>query len=396
MASDGFYKALPVYDDLSCIVNTDRFMDVPADWYVVIADVVDSSSAVERGLYREVNTVGAAVITAVLNITGKTSIPYVFGGDGATLCIPGSLVTQVKAALSATVEMAQRIFGLTLRVGMVPISRVAADGLRLKVARCRMSAYLINAMFIGDGLDHVERIVKAGSDADGCIVVAGNAEYQADFSGLECRWDQIPSRHGETVTLAVKALSGSLDGDAFVYADILESIKDIYGDVSEHHPLHLDGLRLSADSRKLRQEYGIRTYARGIFYRARYWLKLRAQYLIGRLLLDFGLTIFGTNWKRYKPELIENSDYQKLDGVLRMVISGTAQKRRALEAVLDALERAGSIVYGLHVSEAAQITCLVFNHNVEHVHFVDGAGGGYCLASVQLKRKLRNRKRDSK
>jgi len=228
----------------------------------------------------------------------------------------------------------------------------------------------------------------AGSDADGCIVVTGNAEYQADFSGLECRWDQIPSRHGEIVTFMVKALSGSLEGDAFVYADVLESIKDIYGDVAEHHPLHLDGLRLSADSQKLRQEYGIRTYARGFFYRVRYWLKLRVQYLIGRLLFDSGLAVFGTSWKRYKPELIENSDYQKLDGVLRMVISGTAQKRRALEAALNALERAGNIVYGLHVSAAAQITCLVFNRNVEHVHFVDGAGGGYCLASVQLKRKL--------
>jgi hypothetical protein len=35
--------------------------------------------------------VGAASITAVLNICGDIEVPFVFGGDGGTVVVPGSL-----------------------------------------------------------------------------------------------------------------------------------------------------------------------------------------------------------------------------------------------------------------------------------------------------------------
>jgi hypothetical protein len=46
------------------------------------------------------------------------------------------------------------------------------------------------------------------------------------------------------------------------------------------------------------------------------------------------------------------------------------------------------LVYGLHVSKHALMTCLVFDRFGKQVHFVDGSGGGYALAAKQMKEQL--------
>jgi hypothetical protein len=54
----------------------------------------------------------------------------------------------------------------------------------------------------------------------------------------------------------------------------------------------------------------------------------------------------------------------------------------------------GKLVYGLHISDRALMTCLVFERNGRQVHFVDGADGGYAVAAKAMKRRI-NRKRGS-
>jgi hypothetical protein len=41
------------------------------------------------------------------------------------------------------------------------------------------------------------------------ILREGDAEPELDFSGLECRWNDVPSVHGEVVSLIVKAIGGT-------------------------------------------------------------------------------------------------------------------------------------------------------------------------------------------
>ena len=36
------------------------------------------------------------------------------------------------------------------------------------------------------------------------------------------------------------------------------------------------------------------------------------------------------------------------------------------------------------------MTCLVFGYDNRHVHFVDGAEGGYAMAARELKQRLKN------
>lgn len=73
--------------------------------------------------------------------------------------------------------------------------------------------------------------------------------------------------------------------------------------------------------------------------------------------------------------------------MLKMVMAGTKEQRERLLAVFDEYEQKKKIIFGIHVSDAAQITCLVKNYKQDHIHFVDGTGGGYTLAAIQLKKK---------
>ena len=72
-----------------------------------------------------------------------------------------------------------------------------------------------------------------------------------------------------------------------------------------------------------------------------------------------------------------------------MILAGTPEQRARLEATLDAGFEAGALAYGLHVSDRAILTCLVYERMGRQVHFVDGAGGGYTSAAVPFKRRTR-------
>ena len=82
---DLFYADLPQQNDFLGVTDPRSFTPAPADWYVVLTDVRGSTKAVETGRYKEVNLIGAASIVALLNISRETDIPFIFGGDGATL-----------------------------------------------------------------------------------------------------------------------------------------------------------------------------------------------------------------------------------------------------------------------------------------------------------------------
>ena len=63
---------------------------------------------------------------------------------------------------------------------------------------------------------------------------------------------------------------------------------------------------------------------------------------------------------------------------------------QAIEDLLTKERQAGAIAYGLHKSDTALMTCLVFNlEQSEHLHFIDGGDGGFTKASVQFKQQLK-------
>jgi len=388
MSDDTFYDRLPVLADFAEVARPEHYTPVPDDWLVAVGDVRDSTGAIDDGRYKQVNVVGASVIAAVLNAIGRRSVPYVFAGDGAALCVPGTHEDAVSRALGGVRRMAKDEFDLRLDVGLVPVSTLIQQGHTVMVARYRLSATIEQAVFMGNGLYVAEEEVKAAPD--GPYGVPTSMDGPADFSGLECRWDHVPSHRDEIVALLVHATGASLQDSARIYDDVIATLRDIYGDGNSRPVLH-GQLRMTFAPDKLSSEQKVRTHGRSPWERLLYWPKLWLQNALGVLFMAADWSTSATQWGHYKEDLETHTDYRKMDGTLRQVIAGTVDQREEFEAYLQTQYEAGNLVYGLDASDAAMITCLVFQYEKEHVHFVDGADGGYAHAARALKERERVR-----
>jgi len=379
--STRYYAELPVLTEFSAVTQPERFRPLPADWHVAACDVRNSTAAVRAGDYKQVNTVAAAAVTAVLNAAGDAEIPFVFEGDGSSFCVPPEIVDDVRAALAKTRDMARASFGLDLRVATVPAARVREAGFDILVARYKVSENYVQAVFAGGGMAWAERYMKDPATAELCAVGSGVAP-RGSYEGLECRWRDIPSPHGETVSLIVRAAGA----EPRVYRELIAKVAEIYGSDERCHPVTLPALSMTLEGRRLDNEAGVRAAERG-WGRWRYRLWIRLVVALGWFLMKFGLRTAETDWSRYKPTLVRNSDVRKFNDVYRQLLAGTAAQRAALTAWLEERYASGELAYGLHVADRAHMTCLVFDYAGRHLHFIDGADGGFFAASRAFKER---------
>jgi hypothetical protein len=389
MSSDAFYGSIEAVDSFEKLAQRSSYVPLPEDWVVIAADVRNSTAAIDDGRYKHVNTVGVSVIAAVRNIARPVDVPYVFGGDGAVVCVPGRFAEECRRALAGTIAMAEASFGLELRACVVPIAWVRGEGYDILVARHRVSAHYIQCALYGGGAIHVERSLKRGA-LPAELRVYADAAQDADYRGLECRWSEIPSPHDETVAVIVDATRtdtlGSEEGEALhVYSEVMQHIRSIYGEPDECRPVAVDGLAVSLSRTVLDNELGLGGWRRGPVGRVLDRLRLRLEVLIGWLLLRFDIRTSTTDWGAYETDLVANTDFRKFDGSLRLVLSGTAEQRERLAAYLDRRRDAGELTYGMHVARSAVMTCLIEERQGAHFHFVDGAGGGYAAAALAMK-----------
>ena len=374
-----FYARLPTVERFERLADDGVYTPLPDDWAVVLTDVIGSTEAVRAGRYRDVNYVGAASIAAVLNAADRADLPFVFGGDGATLVVPPVYLDSALSALAALQEHAAERMSLGLRVGTVPLVDIRAAGHEIAVARYQASPNYAQALFRGTGMAWAEDQVK-GPDGDRYASHADPTDAADPYAGLECRWQDVKSPGGETVSLLVEAVGDDRDE---TYREVLRVIEATYR--PEAHPVALDTLRLSLSPGKLSPEVRLRHPERRFREQARLW----ALNVVGRVLIHFGLKTELTDWDAYPELFVGSTDYKKFDGVLRMVLAGGPEERDVLEDTLERLYRDGRLAYGLHVSDRAVLTCLVYERMGQQVHFVDGAGGGYTSAAVGFKQRRR-------
>lgn len=379
-----FFDQLPPLRSFKQVLAPDNYRELPHDWWLVITDIVGSTKAINAGRYREINSLGGCTIAAVLNAAQPINLPYVFGGDGASFCIPPQSYIPVRNALLACQELARESFQLELRIGMLPYKQIQPKA-EVWVGRYLKSKDLQQAIFVGQGLTEADRLVKQGREYQ---VQEGEGQAEADFSGFECRWQRIPSPLDVTVSLIVQVTATQLDQQFTAYQQLLERMQAFLGDDQQQQPLSLDGVRLSFDRQELSSEARVKNYQQPEQSVKRHTWRLRLQNLLGRLLMGLGLQLGGADWGRYKSDLILNSDYRKFDGVFRSVFAAKKANLAQLRSWLDEQHQQGNLYYGLHVSDAAQLTCLVKQTGVEHLHFVDGCDGGYALAARELKQQL--------
>jgi hypothetical protein len=306
------------------------------------------------------------------------------------LCVPPELLNDAHAALLQTQALARKSFELELRVASMPVARIRAAGFNILVARYRVSENYVQAMFAGGGMAYADRYMKDPATAPLCSVEPGRIEPGGNFDGLECRWQDIPSRHGETVSLMVKALADRAGETDRLYRELIAKVRETYGADDACHPVWPPNLAFSFDRRQLGNEVGVRAMERGAWGKWLYLMKTRAVVLLGWFLITFGIRTSATDWSRYKTILARNSDVKKFNDCFRQILAGNAAQREALTAWLDQRLAQRQLVYGLHVANRAQMTCLVFDHSGRHLHFIDGADGGLSMAAKALKQRVAN------
>lgn len=385
MQRAGFYAELPTFDRFADVHDPALYVAAPPDWDVVVTDVEGSTKAIEAGRYKDVNALGVASIVGLRNALPSVDLPFVFGGDGATVLTPAAQRERVHAALRGIRTMAREALEMSMRVSMVPVTELHADGFEVRVARFGASPHATFAMFAGAGLSEAERRIKDPA-LGSRYAVSEDGPSEVDFEGFECRWKPLASRRGKVVSLLVQATADDRDRAAEAYRDVLQALQAIL-DEAEGRPVAAENLAVASDGRAFDTEARIvegRRNGVGLFARKQV---IKAQAALGRYGFSRGKETMGFPAHTYRDEVSANTDYRKFDDTLRMVLDVTDAQHQSIEAELARRHRDGLIVYGTHVADAALMTCAVTSYRGDHVHFVDGADGGYALAAKQLKRQ---------
>jgi hypothetical protein len=376
MAAD-FYASLPVIDDFARAVAPDAYRPAPDDWRVGIADIRGSTAAVAAGRYKAVNMIGAGVVAAVSNALRRKAFPFAFGGDGASFAVSPADAPAAETALRAMATFAREEFGFDLRVAMADVAAIRAGGRDLSIARYGPSPYCAYAMFAGGGLSWLDGEAKAGRFA----LEPAPPGARPDLSHLSCRFGVAPARNGLILSLIV-APRGE---DARFSPFVAELVGEAQALEEAGRPLTVETLTASSPAQAIALESAV-FRARGAA-RPASWAWAAARYAITHTFRIFDLRAGAFDMKQYKRELVANADFRKFDDGLRMTLDCSPAFADRIEAMLAAAE---FVEWGAVRQEGAQITCYSpLADGRGHMHFIDGAGGGYTMAAQAMKARRR-------
>lgn len=355
---------------------------VPRDWFILMTDVQGSTKAIQEGRYKQVNMMGAAGITCVLNVSSRQELPYVFGGDGATFLIPPELLNKALLELVKLKNLALKDFNLTLRVGAMSLASVALKDKPLSVAKHELSQGNCIAQFKGNALTEAEKLIKQGHPD--VMSLPEERATDADVDGLSCRIEPLVSKNGVMLSLICRSQSNN---DVAAVSGVIGGIYEILGEnIEAANPTGLKNMKWNWIPETFKAEVLFRKGARSFF--SQFWASLK-EVLIANTFLKFNISAGGFVAEKYKNELVTNTDFKKFDDNLRMVLDCSLTQAEKIKSLLQQQESAGNIYFGTHESKNALLTCMVFSASLNnHIHFIDGANGGYAYAAAELKKKV--------
>jgi hypothetical protein len=374
--SDKFYGGIPVFRGFASLMEPSLYSPLPDDWSIGVADIVESTKAIAQARYKAVNMAGAAVIAAVTNALEGREFPFVFGGDGASFAVSPDDLGRAREALAATATWVKEDLDLVMRVALVPVTAVRAQSFDVRVARFGPSANLSYAMFSGGGLGFAEAAMKRGDFA----VPAAPSGTQPDLTGLSCRFEEIPSARGLILSVLVVPARGA---DPAAFRKVIEDIIVLVERSPDAgRPVPPGGPPLKWPPAGV--DYEARAQRGGPLFKRRAGVLTHT--LFAYLIMRFGISVGGFVPKTYVQQVVENSDFRKYDDGLRMILDCTPDLERALTQRLAEAAASGIVRYGLHRQDAAMMTCFTPSAlRSDHVHFIDGARGGYASAATALK-----------
>lgn len=380
------------YQDLAAIHRTsqgflhpEHSIDIPDDWVIVVTDVINSTGSLDR--YREINILAASSVIIAINIGDQEGIvlPFVYGGDGATVALPKPITEKYLEELAILRANGIKNFGLHLRIGSISVSELRAKGHSLSVSKLLVNGSYTQAIFFGDGIDAAEQLIK--NDTSYQYQREEPAGKPIDLYGLECKWNEIhpPAGKDEVVCLLVKARNPKYN--EHLYREVLADIEHIYGSFDERHPIPVQHIGPTNDLASIKQASRIKYGKIRNWYVARwfvYGIWSRLQGAIEQLRAMFSRRLAGRH-----QELVTASDTLKISGTLMTMFAGNHHERSLLEAELRQYEDRGLLWYGIYPARSSVMTCYINTPSQSRINFLDAYGGGYTKAAAMLKEKIR-------
>lgn len=379
VSGDLFFADLAGFEEFRGIADSANYQRAPQDWVVVHTDVVGSTQAIAAGHYKDVNMIAVASIVCVQRVTGELKFPFTFGGDGATMIIPGRFRDEALAALLGLQGIAQSGFGLDIRVGAVSLDELAANGHNVRVAKYQLSSAQSIAVLEGSGLTEAERRIRAAPERYRHGIAPGQ---DTDLSGLSCRWKPIPAQRGRVISLIIHARPNRRG----IYQEILGYLDELLGPgLDQANPIgapwmsYRSVMECIRDERRLYQGFSLD------------WAVRVLEIILAVGLFKYRLPAFFFSTRAYRHQLRTHSDFRKYDNALRMTLDCSPEEVKGIRRLCHAYHEAGEIYYGLHENESALMTCFLNGVGEgEHLHFVDATDGGYTSAASQMKRQMVN------
>lgn len=377
----------PAYEDLAQVSATEV---APQDSHIVIADIARSTQAINEGRYRDVNLVGAACIAAIRNGFDPRTVPYVFGGDGATFLVRDEHLKGVLERLFEVKKMAQQHFGFSLRVGSVRVGDLT--GAEIRYGFLSWGDDEVLPFFRGNGIALAELIIKKASlemSTSTGMVAQGDLKPEI-LKGLSCRLRPFLARRGRVLSVYIepRVMGHELDR---TFQQIFKVLGE-KGPIARLSPLGPDNVdrpwispRWFLETKLFRRSKSLSSTWLGA-------IQMIFQNIIATFFFRFRInnSVVGEPHV-YNRYMFVQSDWIKMDGALRLVIDADGQEEAGLRVVLAELEYRKKIFFGIHCSDSAVMTChLISKEGQRHVHFIDGKGGGLTRAAFDVKEKKRS------
>jgi hypothetical protein len=358
------------FEGFANIMDPARYRPLPDD---LIGSLTSSIDGALPQAVKSVNTAGASWIS-----DGNALPDRKFCSFSAAMAraLPCRLAVD-RLGCAGDGGMGARRVDLTLRTALVPVSAINEQGLTASVARFGPSKHVSYAMFSGGGLAWAERAMKAGR----FTLQAAAPGERPDLTGLSCRWNDIPPIHGVIVSLLVMPVTHGDPAFRAVIEALLSELEDS-PEVARPVPDNAPDVSWPPPGAELETRTSRRRGESLLLWRLRVLYRTLLSYTVMRT----GMRVGEFDPAVYRREVVENSDFRKYDDNLRMTLDCTPAIADRIEQRLTKAQRDNIVRFGMHRQPAAIMTCIVPSiTESNHVHFIDGAAGGYALASQKLR-----------
>ena len=156
---DNFFTDLPKITQERLVFDARSYAPAPDAWYLINTDVRDSTGAVAAGMHKTVNFVAACSIAAIKNACAPLPIPFLFGGDGASMMVPGRFGDEARRVLARLRRFIKQEYSLDLRVGCAQVGAIRQGGADILVGRYEPTPGNYFGVFKGGGVRDRKSVV---------------------------------------------------------------------------------------------------------------------------------------------------------------------------------------------------------------------------------------------